>query len=80
MMVFIQQEIVDVSCVSAGSGLLSQHGHHASGCQTPQCHDRPPNEKGEVNYQRRGFIFVFGRVSDHHGGNVNLFLCRSCGS
>lgn len=29
-----------------GPGLLSQHGDHAQGCQTPQRHDRPPAEKG----------------------------------
>ena len=31
-----------------GPGLLSQHGDHAQGCQTPQRHDRPPTEKGIV--------------------------------
>lgn len=29
-----------------GPGLLSQHGDHAQGRQTPQRHDRPPTEKG----------------------------------
>lgn len=31
-----------------GPGLLSQHGDHAQGRQTPQRHDRSPTEEGTV--------------------------------
>lgn len=31
-----------------GSGLLPQQGNHAQGCETSQCHDRSPTEKGTI--------------------------------
>lgn len=45
---WLQPCLMCVCVCLPGPGLLSQHGNHAQGCQTPQRHDRPPTEKGTV--------------------------------
>lgn len=36
-----------------GSGLLPQQGNHAQGCETSQCHDRSPAEKGTITARQQ---------------------------